>query len=292
MEAAGATLEYCDELVSEAATKEDIAQVLARTPRPPDDWYVTLTHPNGDYMDVSVKEDGTFQVQCDATRLQRSASVIDEALLNSLLASFLEDGDSWTRECKWVDLPPPKPAGASGLPKAAWLGIGLAIVVIALYFLRLREWIVVLFAAAFPGLVAFAIVSKMREVKRASTWTKGSAHIVRSEQVSEERKQADGSMKPMTLPAIEYEYSVGFNKFRGDRVSIGEVTPNSPQVQEYLKRYPVGAGVFVYYDPKQPGEAVLERELPKGFAFVWIFVAVLAVVCVGGALWFTGIIRG
>ena len=292
VESAGATLEYCDEVVSEAATREDIERVLERRPRPPDDWYLTLTRPNDDYMDVSVKEDGTFEIQCDAKRLQRSASVIDEALLNSVLVSFLDGDDSWTRQCKWVDLPAPTPmSGVSGLPKVAWLGIGIAIVVIALYLLRMREWIVVLFALAIPGTIAYAAISKMREARRAATWTKGSARIVRSERATEERKRADKTTQVMTVAAVEYEYSVGFDKFHGNRISIGEVTPNSPEVDAALKRYPVGAGVFVYYNPADPGESVLERELPKNFALIWVFVAVLAVVCVGGAMWFVGILK-
>ena len=291
MESGDAELEFCDEVVSSAATKEDIERAVERQPRS-EVWYLTLTRSNDDYMDVSVKDDGTFEIECDVERPQRSASVIDEALLKSLLLSFLDGDDSWSRQCKWIDLSAAEPtSGVSGLPKVAWLGIGMAIVVVALYLLRMREWIVVLFAAAIPGAVTFAILSKMREVRRAATWTKGSAHIVRSERATEERKRADKTMQVMTVAAVEYEYSVGFDKFHGNRISIGEITPNSPEVDAALKRYPVGAGVFVYYNPADPREAVLERELPKGFAFIWIFVAVLAVVCVGGALWFTGILR-
>ena len=89
----------------------------------------------------------------------------------------------------------------------------------------------------------------------------------------------------MKIPAVEYEFSVRFDKFRGNRIGIGEIAPGSPQVAEIMRRYPAGASVAVYYDPADPTRSVLERGLPKHFALIWVFVALLAVVCVGGAPW-------
>ena len=62
---------------------------------------------------------------------------------------------------------------------------------------------------------------------------------------------------------IVYEYSVGGQKLRNNRVSIGEDLGNF-QVAETIAKYPVGAIVTVYYNPRHPKEAVLERDLPKG----------------------------
>ena len=90
------------------------------------------------------------------------------------------------------------------------------------------------------------------------------------------------------VPAIEYEFSVGFHPFRGTRVSIGEIMPDTPEVQAALGRYPVGGSATVYYNPANPKESVLERDLPANFGLIWIFIAVIAVVCVGGVVWFIG----
>ena len=241
-----ATLEFCDEVVSSAATKEDIGRVLERQPRN-ENWALTLTRSNDDYMDVSLREDGTFQIQSEENG---RVSVVDETLLKSLLLSFLEGEDSWSRQCKWEHEAAGKASSErSAMPKGAWTGVGVTVLVLALVFLRKGAWLAALFALAFPGLIAFAIVSKMREVRRAATWTKGNARIIRSELRSEERKRAGEATRIVTLPAVEYEFSVGFDKFRGNRISIGEIMPNAPQVEEAVKRYPVGASAPVTTTP-------------------------------------------
>jgi hypothetical protein len=72
---------------------------------------------------------------------------------------------------------------------------------------------------------------------------------------------------------------------RGSRVSIGEIMPGSPRVDEVLQRYPTGTSVAVFYDPANPGRSVIERELPANFNAIWVFVAVLAALCLGAAYW-------
>src|SRR6185369_493067 len=62
---------------------------------------------------------------------------------------------------------------------------------------------------------------------------------------------------------IVYEYSVAGRKLRNNRVSIGEDLGNF-QVAETIAKYPVGTAVTVYYNPRHPDQAVLERDLPKG----------------------------
>ena len=292
MQSAETALEFCDEAISSGATREDLKAVLGRKPRT-EDWFLTLTRSNDDFMDATLGDEGTFAVQCrENGKAYRATSVVDEALLESLLVSFLERDDSWSRQCKWDLRPVGKPASATvGLPMVAWAGIGLALLVLALEFSGQGKWIAVLFALVFPGVIAFAIVAKMGEVRRASTWTQASAVITRSELVAQERKRPNQPAQIVKIPAVEYEFSVRFDKFRGNRISIGEIAPGSPQVAEIMRRYPAGASVAVYYDPADPTRSVLERGLPKHFALIWVFVALLAVVCVGGALWYTGVIR-
>ena len=116
------------------------------------------------------------------------------------------------------------------------------------------------------------------------------AFILKSELATVERPAPNDTKRMVQLPQVEYEFTRGFDKFVGARISIGEIAPGSVEVQQALERYRVGATVPVYYNPANPTESVLERELPKHFAVAWVFVAVLAVVLVGGALWVTGII--
>ena len=67
-----------------------------------------------------------------------------------------------------------------------------------------------------------------------------------------------------TNPRVEYEFSVGGRTWRGDRISIGEDTGGA-NTEATLRRYPVGATVSVYYDPGNPANCVLVRDIPAGF---------------------------
>jgi len=137
MEPAVTTLEICDDVVS-SPTADDIERALQR-PRD-DEWYLALARPNDDYMDAIILDDGSFRVECDANdQLLRAASVVDEALLKSLLLSFLAGDDSWTRQCNWLT-PPAAPSVPSGeIPKAliATVGAGIVVVIaLALWAIR------------------------------------------------------------------------------------------------------------------------------------------------------------
>ncbi len=286
MEPSGTTLEICDDVV-ESPTTADIESALQRQPRD-DDWAMTLTRANDDYMDAYALDGGVVKVVCaEGGRMLRTASVVDDATLKSLFLSFLAGDDSWSRQCQWAT-PPAK--SSTEPPKALIFAvIGLIVLIAGLAWTRNKQWIPVLFALALPGMIAGAMVMKMREVRRAASWTQASARILKSELATTEEKIADNKTRTVTLPVVEYEFSKGFDKFQGNRISIGEIAPGSVEAQQALERYRVGASVPVYYNPANPGESVLERELPKYFAVAWVFVAVLAVVLVGGALWVTGI---
>src|ERR1700693_5085390 len=109
MEASVTELEVCDEILP-SATKEDLERAFERHPRN-EDWSASVTRPNDDYMDAYVLEDGTLQVECEENgRTYVSASVVDEAILKSLLLSFLAPDDSWLRQCKWEVQSPAKPS--------------------------------------------------------------------------------------------------------------------------------------------------------------------------------------
>ena len=57
-------------------------------------------------------------------------------------------------------------------------------------------------------------------------------------------------------------------------------------VEEALKRYRAGTSVPVYYNPLDPRESVLERDLPPHFAWIWVLVAVLFAGSLAFAYWF------
>lgn len=260
-------------------TDEDIARAVAG-PRD-DDWSLTLHRGEEDYMDVMI-DAGDLWVECeeDGTFLQ-ARSYVDEEAVKSMLAAFRDGTSDWRDLALWTPPPPPR----KGLPPGVLpIIVGVAVVVLALLgtaiFTGNKGWLVMLFALAFPGIIAIATLVKVAEAKRAAAWTRGTARITRSEMATETRFD-----KQVTVPRIEYEYKVGFHRFRGKRASFAELV-TGPAAKEMLARLRAGTSVPVYYNPADPTESVLERELPPFLSAVWGLVAVLTLLIVGGAWWF------
>jgi hypothetical protein len=275
--AATATLDVCgDEQVPAGA--DDIARAIDAKPLE-EDWYASLTLANEDVMEAYLDKVGEpFTLDVEAGKQYLAAgSPVDVALLKEILASFLAGDDRWREMAQWHVPPPPKPVSAIERRLGPWL-IAIPIAVTALIIFGQARWAIAAGLVALPIAFAGVILSKLREVKAAASWTRGTARIVRSEQVMEKRNDRE-------VPAarIEFEYTVTFDKYRGNRVSIGEIVPGSPEVAAALRRYPLGGTAPVYYDPKQPNSAVLERDLPQKFGLIWIMVAVVAVACIAGA---------
>jgi hypothetical protein len=116
------------------------------------------------------------------------------------------------------------------------------------------------------GLILFATVYKSLEVRAARQWPSTAGKVVISNsEVREVRviEEHGHRFEPRNFANIVYEYSVGGQTLRNNRVSIGEDRGNF-EVAETIARYPAGTAVTVYYNPRHPREAVLERDPPKG----------------------------
>ncbi len=65
-----------------------------------------------------------------------------------------------------------------------------------------------------------------------------------------------------TYPVVVYQYEVNGQRYQSQRIKAGEQFINVRvigQAETTVNRYPIGATVTVYYDPKNPAESVLER---------------------------------
>ena len=82
---------------------------------------------------------------------------------------------------------------------------------------------------------------------------------------------------------IAYEFAVAGKTFRGSRIDLG-VDFRNVDVAQRLRRYPPGAVVTVFYDPRDPAQCILERDDPKNLHAAWLGVAVLAGLIVAGVL--------
>ncbi len=120
-------------------------------------------------------------------------------------------------------------------------------------------------AAVFIGMLAFAVIYKLVEVSAARRWPATTGKILSSGIAARRKPSSPHGNDVANYPEVIYEYRVGGRRYRGERLSIGETAGNFG-VEETLARYPAGATVTVYYNPANPAEAVLERDLPPQFA--------------------------
>jgi hypothetical protein len=85
-------------------------------------------------------------------------------------------------------------------------------------------------------------------------------------------------------PRIEYEYTVGTETHRGDRIQFGGPRGTSEAIAlSFVQRYPLGAEVQVAYDPANPGCCTLERETPRS-SYVGIAVVTAVQLSLGALL--------
>lgn len=151
-------------------------------------------------------------------------------------------------------------------------------------------WFVYAMLLAPLGLILVAAVYKTLQVRAAREWpsTPGKVVISNSElrdvRVLDRDREDNYRIEQRNFANISYEYSVGGEKLRNNRVSIGEDRGDF-QVAETLAKYPAGAIVMVYYNPLHPHEAVLERDLPQGlWGCLGIATAIAVAVVFGSAI--------
>jgi len=83
---------------------------------------------------------------------------------------------------------------------------------------------------------------------------------------------------------VEYEFSVGGRKVRGNRIGIGGDSGGA-DTEATLRRYTAGAAVTVYYDPANPKNCVLERGVPEGVGKGLLIIVGFVIAFVGVVYW-------
>ena len=141
-------------------------------------------------------------------------------------------------------------------------------------------WFIIGFLLLFPALILFAGIYKYMQVSQAARWPSAQGVVIASGTEAREVKsggadQDDTELR--TFAMIVYEFTVAGRKYQGSRVSIGEDL-GTFEVAETLAKYPKGTAVTVFYNPRKPAEAVLERDLPTG---IWKVLIIIVVVLVG-----------
>jgi hypothetical protein len=125
------------------------------------------------------------------------------------------------------------------------------------------------------------IVVSLREAAAMKRWPVAKGRVL-SSRVEEYRADAGagkfgGSRGRMLLyrPVVVYEYDVEGQRFRGNRIAQSPgMNRGVPDFAEsVVQRYASGSAIDVRFNPKRPGEAVLEPRVPKG----WLYALAIAV---------------
>lgn len=144
-----------------------------------------------------------------------------------------------------------------------------------------------LFLLAFAAGGAYLIYSSLKSRKKAEAsrnWPAASG-VVRSVKVSEQTStDSEGDSSTSYTPRVEYDYSVNGVLYRGKKLAFGAEKGYASEKAAWaaLAAYPEGASVTVYYDPANPGEAVLQQKAVAATAGLVIGIILVLVAVCGG----------
>lgn len=128
------------------------------------------------------------------------------------------------------------------------------------------------------GLMLFSLVRLWGRMQAARSWDKveGIITVSRVDQPATHASDDRNDAKPI----IRYRYQAGGQELESDKIFVGGAAIMTRVLAAKLAgRYPVGAHVDVYVDPKQPTEALLEPAAAQNvaalvaFAIVFGFIA-------------------
>jgi hypothetical protein len=139
------------------------------------------------------------------------------------------------------------------------------------------------------GLIGFLVLQvATARMNATAEWPSARGRIIGSEETTGVVK-IGRSWRAQRMADVRYAYVVNGQRYEGDGFRVlpmfhlGDETP-----QEIVARYPVGMTVAVYYDPKDPADALLKPEPAEGvrsfirsFTFISGFLAFLGVVMLG-----------
>ncbi|MGR8940326.1 MAG: DUF3592 domain-containing protein [Gammaproteobacteria bacterium] len=157
-----------------------------------------------------------------------------------------------------------------------------------------RNWILVLFGLPFfcigAGFLIFWIVPTLHDGWRMAFWPETQATLLSA------KLNSSYSGKSTTYSvAAQYRYVIEGRSYRNDRVAIGSGADNIGEFQQKLGReleqaLQAGQPISVWYDPENPADAVLSRDIRWGLlGFALIFV--IAFGGVGGGCIYFGLRR-
>lgn len=125
-----------------------------------------------------------------------------------------------------------------------------------------NPYIIILILFTLAGVVAmfwgWAIIGRARKTKH---WPMVQGRVERSELASDAND---------LLPDIQFSYTVNEQHYRCTLEFPRDVTPTPEFAASYVKKFPAGSQVAVYYDPARPDRSTLEPGLGRGDWMVFV----------------------
>lgn len=123
------------------------------------------------------------------------------------------------------------------------------------------------------------------QVAEGKIWARAKGEIIASEAVAENfHKNDDDSDCTAT---VRYRYAVGAKTYESDRIAFADAGHTMRLLaQQIVAKYPVGAKVDVFYNPKRPSNAVLEADsgAPASFYVATIVLGAIAAVLIAHSI--------
>jgi len=128
----------------------------------------------------------------------------------------------------------------------------------------------------FAGLL-IRLVRLRGATQTASKWDKVEGVIIASE-VDQPLSHLSDDETDAT-PVIRYRYPINGHDFEGDRIRVGGVPMTTRLLaMQQVSRYPLGAHVDVYVNPKNPKRALLEPRAQNNIAGTVVFAVIFGVI--------------
>ncbi len=119
--------------------------------------------------------------------------------------------------------------------------------------IRSLDYLRLAFSAAAVGLIVFGLFT-MRETSRSRNWASADGRVVQSS-VNQFTTKGTTTFRPIVV----YSYTVGAVRYMSTRLSFrSQATGSRDAAAKITGAYPAGRAVRVFYDPQDPGQAVLE----------------------------------
>jgi hypothetical protein len=132
-----------------------------------------------------------------------------------------------------------------------------------------------LFTLVFGGIgLGFFLkyLSSKRKAEASKSWPSTAGTIEASTITSSTSTDADGLSSTTYAPVVVYSYNAMGSSFHSRRVGFGmEMSGSQSGAMNTMSRYPMGKIVPVYYNPENPGEAVLEHSVINNTPTILLF---------------------